>query len=357
MFRRSLATQCAIHLTDEIKRGRWSNRLPGVDRLAVDLKLSRETVREALRMLERDGILTSAGAGRHRRIVPDQLKAPSSGLRIAMLLHDPFLQDTGSGQTLILQIRQALQQAGHICEFCPKSQSELGMNLKRIAREVAATEVDAWLVFSGSVELLEWFAKHPQPVLAVGGRAADVAIASVVRNATDVMRGVFRDLIGLGHRRIVMICPHERRGPHPAPSLRLLEEELAAGGHPCGPYHFPDWEESPKGLQVLLESLFRLTPPTALHVVFPEWAVGVLAFLTRRGLRVPDDVSLVCENMDNTLVWHEPRIAHFRFDEQPVLRRIVHWAQEHAAGREDRRMVTLSTEFDPGQSIQVPPAR
>lgn len=358
LHRKSLAEQCASHLTGEVARGRWVGRLPGVDRLSGELGVSRETVRAALRILEARGHLAAAGSGRHRRIVPaGERRESGRGLRVALLLHGPFQLEPGSGQALFLQIRQALEEAGHRCVFCPKSQQELDLNVCRIARLVEATPVDAWLAVNGSAELLEWLSRRPQPVLALGGRIDVTEIAGVGRDSSGIMRGVFRELIAMGHRRIVIICARQRRVPRPGVALRLLEEELGAAGIPYGPFNAPEWEESPEGLQALMESLFRLTPPTALQVAFPEWMTGVLAFLSRRGLRVPQDVSLVCEYMDTTLAWHVPKIAHLHFDTGPVVGHVVKWVADVAAGHDDRQVVSFPSAFERGDSLASVSAR
>jgi hypothetical protein len=49
-------------------------------------------------------------------------------------------------------------------------------------------------------------------------------------------------------------------------------------------------------------------------------------FLTRRGLRVPDDVSMVCSDDDSSFAWWEPPVSRMRWDRTPLVRRVVIWA-------------------------------
>lgn len=72
---------------------------------------------------------------------------------------------------------------------------------------------------------------------------------------------VVERLVNLGHRRIVNLVREERRKPTPGFLDRFFLEQLRNHGIQTGPYHLPDWEDTPEGLQHLLDSLFQHTPP------------------------------------------------------------------------------------------------
>ncbi|MBN8457567.1 MAG: substrate-binding domain-containing protein [Verrucomicrobia bacterium] len=355
MLRRSkLADQCAFHLIGQMDRGHLLGELPGVDRLAESLGVSRETVRAALRLLEEQGRITSRGNGRARQVVTGASKERGKALKVAILLNEPFGEESGSTQVLLLRVRTALENLGHGCFFAAKSQMELGYDLRRIGRLVNAVTADAWLVMAGSGELLHWLGKRPVPVFAIGGRNDIVKIAGVARDCAEVYRQAFRSLIAMGHRRISMICSADRRTGVADTGLAALREELVAAGLPFGAFNAPGWEESQQGLQALLSSLFRVTPPTVLVLAFPYLMTGTLAFLAKRGLRVPNDVSLVCEGMDRTLAWHAPKIAHFHYDAGLAVTGIVGWVETVADGKPNLDRVLLPTQFDPGETIAPP---
>ena len=66
----STAKQLTLYLREELKRGRWSGKMPGVIRLADELGVARNSVEAALHELEREGLLRSQGKGRGRIIDP-----------------------------------------------------------------------------------------------------------------------------------------------------------------------------------------------------------------------------------------------------------------------------------------------
>ena len=71
----SAAEQVAAHLREELQRGRWKGVMPGGDRLVKELGVGRDTIKEALKQLEREGLLESQGRRQQRRIAHIPAKA------------------------------------------------------------------------------------------------------------------------------------------------------------------------------------------------------------------------------------------------------------------------------------------
>jgi DNA-binding LacI/PurR family transcriptional regulator len=131
--------------------------------------------------------------------------------------------------------------------------------------------------------------------------------------------------------------------------------ELAGQGAKISPFNLPEWDETPAGLQSLLHSLFRVTPPTALVVMRPAWATGVLSFLASRGLRVPQQVSVVGYGLEALNPWHVPALAYLRADDMPVVRRTLRWVRQVARGVVTPRRYEYPGVFVDGPSIGQSP--
>ena len=342
----SASEQLAAHLQAELLNGRWRGAMPGVYQLAAELAVSRSTVEAALLKLEASGVLVNQGPGRRRRIErPGGLV--SSSLRLAILLFEA----ADVGVDYVIEIQRKLSAVGHLPFFTSKTLVDLRMDVKRVARLVDKTEADAWLIIAGSREVLEWFAARPQPAFALFGRRHQVAIASVGPETGSVIATIVRRLVELGHHRIVMLSRRSRRLPVPAQFERTFLAELEAHGIEVGPYNLPDWKESKEGLATQLDSHFNLTPPTALIVDESPQFVGVLRFLAGRGIRVPEDVSLVCTDPDRNFNWCEPPIAHISWEADKAISRVVRWTNKVSRGKEDRRRTDIVAEFVEGGSV------
>ncbi|BCX46896.1 LacI family transcriptional regulator [Haloferula helveola] len=321
--------------------------MPGRDKLAEELGVNRKTVEAALVKLEAQGVLESQGAGRRRLIRKSGRADARRMLTIGLLFHDA--DDPAQG--FVIDARHELTEKGYAVVEAPLNLKRLNMDRKRVARMIGRIEADAWIVLGGSLEVLEWFVGRGKPVFALFGRRRGLEIPGVGPDKPPAYAAATRELIRLGHRRIVLMCGPERRIPEPGASERAFLAELASHGIALSRFHLPDWDGSIEGFHHRLQSLFRVTPPTAMILDEVRLFAAVQAFLASRGLRVPEDVSLVCTDHDPWFEWCRPTIAHIRWDTRPVVRRIVNWAGNLSRGRSDVRQVEVPAEFAPGGTI------
>lgn len=349
----SASEQLAEYLKAEIRDGRWTEKMPGESRLVTQFQLGRDTVRAALAQLEEEGVLLSQGQGKQRRIVLERHEVQPRSIRIRIMLYEKRDRADVDNSSVLAELLAAGFDAG----FEEKSLKELGMDAERVARYVKKHPADAWVVSSGSREVLEWFAGQATPVIAMYGRGKGIPIA---RAYTIMIPGIIaatRRLIELGHKRIVMITREERRKP------RLSEPELAfvntleAAGIKTGDYNLPDWKETREGLTHLLEELFRHSPPTSLMFQEAPILLASLSYLASRGIVAPRDVSMVVADRDASFAWCDPTPSHIDFNYWSVVRRVVRWAENVSRGQEDLRQVGTESKFIEGGTIGPVPGR
>ena len=349
----TITEQVAEHLGNELKRGRWAGLMPGKHELAGELGVNNKPVEAAMRLLEAKGLVVSQGAGRRRSIIRAEEPPQRKILRIAIMPGEP----SDSILDYIIELRHRLQAAGHAVQTAPRTMVELRDDTERLAGLVRATEADAWVVLGGSRKVLEWFAERPEPAFALFGRRDGLPLAATGPDKASATAAATRELIRLGHRRIVLIARPRRRLPHPGEAERAFLAELETHGLAVGDYNLPNWEETPNEFHRCLEQLFRMTPPTAMIIDEVEFFFATMQFLLRHGMRVPEDVSLVATDPDPTFHWCKPRIAHITWDSGPLVQRITRWAANVSRGREDRRQTLIKAEFVPGGTIGPPKER
>ena len=342
----------AACLREGMREGRWQRSLPGVVRLAVELDVSPHTVRRALLQLEAEGVLGGRELGRSRAIVAASavgvLRPP---LRVGILRYDVRLTDDPTSSQVLLEIQKSLEAAGHAVFLSNKSQLGLRHDVRRIASYMAHTAPDAWVIESGSHELLEWCVAQPVPCLALYGHTGGLALARTGPDKVPAYLAATRHLLAFGHRRIVLIVRESRRKPTPGSCEQAFLDELSGHGIVTGDYHLPNWEETPSGLSKLLENYFTHSPPTALIVNETACYIAAAEFLARRGIQVPRQVSLVSSFDTAALAWCHPSVAHMRWDNTPIVRRVVHWVGAVKKGNADRKTINFPVEFVPGGSI------
>ncbi len=343
--------QVAAYLREELASGKWHYEIPGREELAIEFGVNAKTVESALRLLEEDGLLIAQGAGRKRRI------GTQARARGAMTI--TFMVDEQSGPVQISynDFSHQLTRAGHSSTIAEKSLMDLGMDLRRVAKYVKGINSDAWVVISSPREVLEWFSRQAVPVCAVFGRCTHIPISSVRIDKTAAMQSAVERLVKLGHRRIVMLARTDRRKSGPGFHERMFLAELEAHGIPTGPYNLPDWENDVESYHGCLASLFGKTPPTALFIDEPPLFYAAQFFLSRRGLCVPRDVSIVCHDPDRWFTWCDPAVSHFNWDARPVWTHIIRWANQIAAGKHVIKRSLINAEFIEGGTIGPAPGR
>ncbi|MCX6976189.1 MAG: GntR family transcriptional regulator [Verrucomicrobia bacterium] len=88
-------------------------------RLAEELNVAPRTVRQALQLLEAEGLLGGRGLGRSRGITAASVAAVSQRpLRVAILRHDVRLTDNPRTSLILTEITHSLESAGHRVFFC-----------------------------------------------------------------------------------------------------------------------------------------------------------------------------------------------------------------------------------------------
>jgi DNA-binding LacI/PurR family transcriptional regulator len=168
---------------------------------------------------------------------------------------------------------------------------------------------------------------------------------------------VTRSLLERGHRRIVMLIRRQHRQPIMGVVPKTFLATLEAHGIQQSPYVLPDWEETVSGFQNCLTQLFQVTPPTALLVDEPELFAATYHFLSARGLRVPQDVSLIFLGHEPVFDWCVPTVARIEKDFSKLIPHILRWADNVSRGKRDLRQHALLAKYVPGGTVASPPGR
>ena len=342
----SAAEQIAAHLCKEISRGSLSGSIPGAKNIAAELGVNHKTVATAVGILEAKGFLVSHPSRRRRSIVIPE-STPMSALRIAILDYDPPARIERSQIGLL----HLLRESGHDPFYTAKTLTELQMDTRRIASLVKQVEADAWIICSAPREISEWFAEQDIAVFALFGARRGILIAGVGPDYVPALQCALRRLVELGHHRIVTLIDGGRAKLGSGHTEHAILDEMEKQGLQTGPYNLPSWENSREGFRQCLDSLFKHTPPSALLIEEPTHLFATLQFCGERGLRVPQDVSLVCFENPPSFALGKPAISNLHWDYHPMARRITRWANNVARGKEDQRQTRIKVEFIEGGSI------
>lgn len=350
LYIKTAAEQVADHLRQEIRERSRIGKLPGGIRLSKELGVGRMTVEDALRILENEGLVCPKGKGRCREILlPDD--HVTAGYTMKILLFDEDERKRG----LYLDLLHRLIEKGIRASFADQTLRDLHFSGDRVGKYVRKVAADAWIVIAGNREVLESVSRYSSTVFALFGYMAGLPVAGTGPSKRMALKEAVGRLVGLGHRRIVAL---ERNRPEGAElEGHWLREALLEHGILMGAYNLPVWEDTAVGLGTCLDSLFRVTPPTAILADSPITYFGVLSHLAARGIRIPKDVSMVSTDPCVEFQFIAPSVAHISFDGEAWVRRIVEWAGTVASGKRDERQSLSETRFIDGGSVGPVPSR
>ena len=335
--------------------GQWSSHLPGERRLADYLQVSRSTLRKALRILRRQRII-QVTHGQNAKVVTSRVPRKSSGRGrlVAILLHKPLHEHSGHTLLIISEIQRALTQPQY--QTVPISGEHFFSRhpARLLERLVETTPAACWVLVTPSPEIISWFKKRNLPSLVIGA-SVDVGLPSFDRHQSETARHAAGFLLGMGHQRIALLLLKSnymgqsefRRG-----FLQAFEDPRYKTATPL----VLSAARRPDAVWAAADQISQMKPrPTALVLAVVRHVGAAVSRFAKIGLRVPEEISMICLGDDPFLNYIYPRITHYTFNQVAASRRIAKAVRQIAEGGAlpPRRDLIWPT-FVRGNSVQAP---
>ncbi|SEJ86907.1 transcriptional regulator, LacI family [Deinococcus reticulitermitis] len=176
--------------------------------------------------------------------------------------------------------------------------STLGMDCEKEQKRVAQFSsglVDGLILISrhSSLELLRRTQKLGCRVVLINEFEEDTGLSIVNAENSAGTRSAMKHLIDLGHTRIAFIHGDQASVQN---GLRAAayREAMQDNGLPIPPGYMPEGHfQTEGGMLAAWELLNRPDPPTAIFAANDDMAAGVIEAARQKGLRVPEDLSVV----------------------------------------------------------------
>ncbi|HNQ89895.1 MAG TPA: substrate-binding domain-containing protein [Verrucomicrobiota bacterium] len=353
----SLVAQAVAILREDIRSGYWTRGLPGEHSLCSHLQVSRVTLRAALAQLQREGLIRSR-QGQRREIVPGTVVGREAGTRNLVVLLTPVALEVMQRFALfwIDDLRQTLVGAGyemevHRCRACTTARPELV--LEGLAQRLRPA---GWVLYQFGLRVQRWFSEHALPCVVAGSCHPGVRLPSVDVDYRAVCRHACGLFLARGHRQVAFLKVDTGLAGDEASEEGFLEGARGTRG-PAIEAVIARHDGSIKDICRQLSALLgRARRPTGLLVAKPENVLTVLGCLSRRGMRVPQDISVISRDDDPLLDHVLPTVARYSADSAAMARKVSKWVVSTVQTgvirpREDR----LMPQFVPGESLSACP--
>lgn len=291
---RPLFYQVADHYRERIRGGEWApgEHLPKVTHIAAELAVNYRTVRQAFRILEQAGVIRLEAG---RAIVRDAGTPPAAGrsntigVVLPVVNVEHMVQVDHYGFNLFYSLSAAASRRGYHTQ---------AMSLHGVAAQAGEPPPRAGLICllptALHLSFLPESLTRGVPLVLLGTERPNCGC--VHGDHRDGLRQLVGHLASLGHRHFAYLS-----GPiRDFANLQRLEsflESLARHGLPLHPsclaFHENYHVDNPEELAGVCARFLAAEPrPTAWISSRSGLAIALLHLLRRRGLRVPDDVSV-----------------------------------------------------------------
>lgn len=326
--------------------GTWGDILPGHRTLMNLFAVSAKTSLAAIDLLEARGIISGGERGKRRRILIDP-KETNKAMR-NLLLIDGLGYLSGEDQMQIQAYRNAWEGEGgkvHTIRFdFPRYQNPSAL----LRKAVASYSADAILLH---VPPLAWVeaAVRLRPVFLAGGEWKGNAITGSAYNIKDEVTRLAAQLREHGHQRVVV--PLDLIGRKMETAVR---EGLAAGlgvdrNDPAVAAYCPVFSESvPAAWQQYWKKIFAKLRPTAVILSTDIQCLSLYGHCARQGIRIPEDLSLICLETSEHLEWFDPVPTRMRF---PVNRATAYFKKWVRGGCRPMGMKFFPLDFLEGATV------
>jgi DNA-binding LacI/PurR family transcriptional regulator len=314
--------------------------------------VSRDTLRLALKILEREGFLSEGAQGRQRRVQPKQDSPRRNGATpdLPVCFLSPY---SIVDRILLLELedlqKRLAEQRRELRFLSPKlfHAKNPEPHLKRLVSENPAA---AWILHLVGGQTQRWFDQHGLPAFVYGTPFPDVKLPYVVNDWESAAFHAGWQLMRHGHRVIGMLAFEDSPGP------QLVEQGLrrAFSARPADsqPLVFKN-DRTPKSVVRSLETIFQLKDrPTALILTDSNQLLTCFSWMLSRGIGVPRDISLVSIPSDCWFQDLYPPVCHYENNPKIFAHHLAHRVMELVeSGQITHKSIRVRLEYVQGASI------
>lgn len=350
--RLSLVAQTADILRREILSGEWKGLLPGEIPLCDRLQVSRITVRGALSILTREGLIEATQGQRRRIVSTGASPKPGPSRVVGVLSALPLPLISPSMLVRIAELRRHLQAAGYELEIHADARLKRSDPSALLRSIVQRSKVCCWILYLPTIEVERCFERERLPTIVIGSPHEGIGLPSIGMDNRAVCRHAVGVLLQKGHRRIVLLVP-EGSEVTTSECQRGFREAIQGAPRAESLSRVVVHDRTPRGIASVVHRLFSSrTPPTALLISHSQPVLSVLTQLAQMNLRVPQDVSLISAGGEEFLSSVIPPLTCYRINLKPYCDKLSRMVLTLArTGALPLRSVLLLPDYCEGESV------
>ena len=320
----SLISETAWILRDGINKGFWKETLPGERELSDQLQVSRPTLRAALSLLQKDGMIRAVH-GKRRLIFPvEEPPHLPQRRKIGLITHAPISQVSQMTFQLMMEVRHHLHQGGFDSEVFFAPSQDFRKCRAKLENFIEKHSVCCCLLMLSSEEEQKWIYDRGIPALVLGSSYPSAELPSLDVDYYSVCRHAAGIFLGRGHRRLALIRSDNRIAGDRT-SVEGFMDGIAQSPHAEAHCTVIRHRGMPTDLNRQLDLLLDSGEPrpTGIFTCRPLETLVVIMHLQKRGISIPEDISIIARDRDLFFDCLEPKIAHYAYSNDVICRRLT----------------------------------
>jgi len=289
--RYSLATQAAASIRQSILNGTWTDLLPNERSLALQLQISRPTLRAAIEILRHEGVVEVISRQGTKVLQPGSKERLANPTTVVFLTGKPLHQHGASVLSFVGKLQSTLTSSGFQLVIVDDAQLAKGHPHKFLEKVMAQHQAVCFLLSAVSEAVQMYFLRMRLPAVIFGSRFPGVKLPSCDWNYEAIGHHAAGVFVGKGHKRLCLVRPvvikkGDQEGEEGFRSVALKRREvtLSTMSHNG---------QAPALYQKIRKVFSEKNRPTGVFVLDPYDCVTVLFALQSLGLKVPEQVSVI----------------------------------------------------------------
>ncbi len=350
---RSLAIQVAERIATEIRQQTWVDQLPGERMLAETLNVSRKTIRKAVSILQHEGMIqTEPGCG--HQIVKD--KGPRTSktreLSIGLLVPESVEYMRPFSSMWIYELRALLNEQGLRLTTFPSHRFFTGQPEKALTQLITQNPQNCWILAYSNERIQQWFHDQGLDCVVAGSGHPGLELPNVDLDYFALCRHASGAMLRNGHRRLAFLTKQSER-PGDLESEAGFDSGASQSSYAGVSSNIFRHDGTVEGVNRMLNRMFKIDcSPTAILVANPSYYLTTTTFLAQKGLRVPNDVSLISRDDDVFLSYLNPSPARYSCNPKTFARRLLQPVLAKARGEPlTSTKLRIDVKYLPGGSL------
>jgi DNA-binding LacI/PurR family transcriptional regulator len=355
--RPKLVDQIWCELQDGIEARRWIGWLPQERHLARELNVSRSTLRLALQRLRAAGLLRGLHSqGNQILAVKTRRRQRMTHPLIVNLIVPTVTPLRRASVDWIDKLNALLAARGGQLRVIPADACYAQKPDRALEKLMHRNPADCWLVRLSTQRMQQWLVQHEVPAILVGTGYPGINLPYIDVDHRALSRHATGVIIAAGHRRIALLAPGDLKAGD-VESQRGFGEATTASPHRRElQATIARFDGTVASMVRQLDRLFRGPGrTTALVVPHSIYCLTIWSYFGARGIRVPNDLSVIAHVGAMELSYLLPEPAHYRINATTYVQKILRAILARVSDGTVRQEAPILPEFVRGGSIAPPP--